>query len=138
MNDILYMAWRYIRFNLGKTFLLVAAISLVLFLPLGLQVVVKQGAQTLTARAESTPLLIGEKGSAVDLTMSALYFRSPNLSQIKFDEVNNINKTGLAIGIPLNLRYTVRKQRIVGTTMDYGDFRDLSMAEGRWFGLLGE
>jgi len=138
MNDVLYMAWRYVRFHWGKTVLLVSAISLVLFLPAGLHVVVEQGAETLTARADSTPLLIGAKGSAVDLTLSALYFRPPNLSSSEFREVQRVSRTGLAIGIPLHLRYTVRKQRIVGTTLDYADFRSLAVAEGRWFGLLGE
>jgi len=138
MNDILYMAWRYVRFHWGKTVLLVSVISLVLFLPAGLNVVVEQGAEMLTARAESTPLLIGAKGSAVDLTLSALYFRPPNLSFFEFREVNRVGSTGLALGIPLHLRYTVRQQRIVGTTMDYADFRGLKIAEGRWFGLLGE
>ena len=138
MNDILYMAWRYVRFHWGKTVLLVSAISLVLFLPAGLHVVVEQGAETLTARADSTPLLIGAKGSAVDLTLSALYFRPPNLSSSEFREVQRVSRTGLAIGIPLHLRYTVRKQRIVGTTLDYADFHSLTVAEGRWFGLLGE
>ena len=138
MNDVLYMAWRYVRFHWGTTVLLVSAISLVLFLPAGLHVVVEQGAETLTARADSTPLLIGAKESAVDLTLSALYFRPPNLSSGEFSEVQRVSRTGLAIGIPLHLRYTVRKQRIVGTTLDYADFRSLAVAEGRWFGLLGE
>ncbi len=138
MNDVLYMAWRYVRFHWGKTALLVSAISLVLFLPAGLHVVVEQGARTLTARAESTPLLIGAKGSAVDLTLSALYFRPPNLTSCEFREVQRVSRTGLAIGIPLRLRYTVRKHRIVGTTVDYADFRGLAVAGGRWFGLLGE
>ena len=138
MNDVLYMAWRYVRFHWGKTVLLVSAISLVLFLPAGLYVVVEQGAQKLTVRAQSTPLLIGAKGSAVDLTLSALYFRPPNLSSCEFSEVQRVSQTGLAIGIPLHLRYTVSKQRIVGTTLDYADFRSLAVAEGRWFVLLGE
>jgi len=138
MNDVLYMAWCYVRFHWGKTVLLVSAISLVLFLPAGLHVVVEQGAETLTARAESTPLLIGARGSAVDLTLSALYFRPPNLSPGEFREMQRVSSTGLAIGIPLHLRYTVRSQRIVGTTLDYASFRSLAVAEGRWFGLLGE
>jgi putative ABC transport system permease protein len=101
-------------------------------------VVVEQGARTLTARAESTPLLIGAKCSAVDLTLSALYFRPPNLAPCEFREVRRVGQTGLASGIPLHLRYTVRKQPMVGTTMDYADFRRLAVAKGRWFGLLGE
>lgn len=138
MNDILYLAWRYLRFNWGKTVLLVSAIGLVLFVPAGLQVVVDQGARTLTARAEATPLLIGARGSAVDLTLSALYFRPPNLDPAEYRELQHVGDTGLALGIPLHLRYTVRKQRIVGTTLDYADFRGLEVADGRWFGLLGE
>ena len=133
MNDVLYMAWRYVRFHWGKTVLLVSAISLVLFLPAGLHVVVEQGAQTLTARAESTPLLIGAKGSAVDLTLSALYFRPPHLASCAFREVQRISRTGLAIGIPLHLRYTVKKQRIVGTTLDYAEFRRLAMPVEHFF-----
>ncbi len=138
MNDVLYLAWRYLRFNWGKTVLLVSAISLVLFVPAGLHVVVEQGARTLTARAEATPLLIGAPGSAVDLTLSALYFRPPNLAAAEYRELQRVGDTGLALGIPLHLRYTVRKQRIVGTTLDYADFRGLKVARGRWFGLLGE
>jgi putative ABC transport system permease protein len=138
MNEVLYMAWCYVRFHWGKTVLLVSVITLVIFLPSGLHVVVNQGAETLTARAETTPLLVGAKGSAVDLTLSALYFRPPNLESCEYREVQQVSGTGLAIGIPLNLRYTVRKQRIVGTSLDYADFRDLEVAEGRWFGLLGE
>ena len=84
MNHILYLAWRYLRYHRVKTVLLVSAISLVLFLPAGLHVVVEQGAERLTARAESSPLLIGARGSAVDLTLSALYFRPPNLSPCEY------------------------------------------------------
>ncbi len=138
MNDVLYLAWQYVRFHWGKTVLLVAAIGLVLFLPAGLHVVVDQGARTLTARAEATPLLIGARGSAVDLTLSALYFRPPNLEPTAFSEVQRVSRTGLAIGIPLHMRYSVRRQQIVGTTLDYADFRGLTVAKGRWFGLLGE
>jgi putative ABC transport system permease protein len=138
VNDVVYLAWRYVRYHWGKTVLLVSAISLVLFVPAGLQVVVDQGARTLTARAESTPLLIGAEGSAVDLTLSALYFRPPNLYPVELREVARVDDTGLASGIPLHLRHSVREQRIVGTTLDYAEFRDLVVAEGRWFGLLGE
>jgi putative ABC transport system permease protein len=108
VNDVVYLAWCYVRFHWGKTVLLVSAISLVLFVPAGLQVVVDQGARTLTARAESTPLLIGAEGSAVDLTLSALYFRPPNLDPVEFREVAQVDDTGLASGIPLHLRHSVR------------------------------
>jgi hypothetical protein len=107
MNDVLYMAWRYVRFYWGKTAVLVASITIILFLPAGLHVVVKQGAETLTSRADATPLLIGAKGSAGDLTLSSLYFRQPNLEAISYREMTRVSATGLAVGIPLHLRYMV-------------------------------
>jgi putative ABC transport system permease protein len=138
MNDILYLAWNYLRYNWIKTLVLIASISLILFLPLGLQLIVDQGSDMLTERAESTPLLIGAKGSAVDLTLSALYFKQPVLESIPFAELNKINKTALALAIPLNLQYNVRGFRIVGTSLEYMEFRDLTVREGRLYSMLGE
>ena len=137
MKDVLYMAWRYLRFYWGKTAVLVASISLILFLPAGLNVLVERAAEVLTARAEATPLLIGAKGSAVDLTLSALYFRPPHVEPIGHREVTRVDSSGLARGIPLHLRFTVGRQRIVGTTLDYAEFRGLRVDRGRWLAMLG-
>jgi putative ABC transport system permease protein len=138
MNDVLFLAWRYLRFNRGKTAVLVASISLILFLPAALQVVVREGARTLTARADASPLLVGSVGSGVDLTLAALYFREPTLEPMPFSEVARLSETDLAVAIPLHLRYNVRGRRIVGTTLDYFEYRGLSPVEGRTFAVLGE
>ncbi len=138
MRHLLYLAWQYLRFNKGKTWVLVGSISLVIFLPAGLYVLVEQGGQTLTARAEATPLLIGPQGSASDLTLSALYFRKPTLSPIAFEQVTRVEASGFAFGIPLHLRYAVEDQPIVGTTLDYFDFRGLTVSQGRQIAMLGE
>lgn len=138
MRDVLYLAWCYLRCNRGKTTVLVASIGLILFLPAALQVVVRQGARVLTSRADATPLLVGAKGSAVDLTLSALYFREPTLEPIAYGEVAWVADTGLALPVPLHLRYSASGHRIVGTTTDYLDFRGLSVSEGRLFAVLGE
>jgi putative ABC transport system permease protein len=92
----------------------------------------------LTERAESTPLLIGAKGSAVDLTLSALYFKQPILESIPFEELKKINNTTLALAIPLNLQYNVRGFRIVGSSLEYLEFRNLSLKQGRLYSMLGE
>ena len=138
MNDVLFLAWRYLRFNRIKSLVLLASISLVLFLPLGLQVVVQQGADMLTARAAMTPLLVGAKGSATDLALGALYFRQPSVDPVSYGQVTLINQSGLAAGIPLHLRYVAGRQRIVGTTIEYLEFRGLQLQQGRLMGLLGE
>ena len=138
MKHVLYLAWKYLRFNWGKTLVLVGSISLILFLPAGLHVLVEQGSDTLTARAQATPLLLGPMGSAADIMLSSLYFQEPTLAPLTFDQVGRLRDTGLARGIPLHLRYTVEEQRIVGTTLDYFDFRQLALAQGRKMSLLGE
>ncbi len=138
MKHAIFMAWRYLGFYWGKTAVLVASISLILFLPAGLHVLVEQGADVLTARAEATPLLIGAKGSAVDLVLSALYFRPPHVEPMPHREVGRVDGSSLARGIPLHLRFAVGKHRIVGTTLDYAEFRGLTVDRGRWFAMLGE
>lgn len=138
MKHVIFMAWRYLGFYWGKTAVLVASISLILFLPAGLHVLVEQGADVLTARAEATPLLIGAKGSAVDLVLSALYFRPPHVEPMPHREVSRVDGSGLARGIPLHLRFAVGHHRIVGTTLDYAEFRGLTVDRGRWFAMLGE
>lgn len=136
--DVLYLAWRYLRFNHGKTMVLVASISLILFLPAALQVVVRAGAEKLTARADRTPLLVGAPGSAVDLTLASLYFREPTVEPVAFRESDGVADTGLATAIPLHLRYNVGGRRIVGTTLEYFEFRGLEPTAGRAFAVLGE
>jgi len=138
MNDIIYLAWNYLQYNWIKTLVLICSISLILFLPLGLQIIVDHGSEMLTDRAEKTPLLIGAKGSAVDLTLSALYFKQPVLDPIPYKELKKVNETTLALPIPLHLRYNASGYRIVGTTLEYFEYRNLLIANGRSFSLLGE
>ena len=138
MNDVLYIAWRYLRYNWGKTVVLIGSISLIVFLPAGLNVAVQQGAHALTVRAATTPLLIGPKGSAVDITLSALYFKQPSLESFEYRELTSVEDSGLALCIPLHLRYVVEGFRIVGTTTEYFDFRAMTFAQGRPMAMLGE
>ena len=67
MTGLLYMAWRYLAYHRIKTMILVLSITLIAYLPIGLRVLVGQSAQQLTARAEATPLLVGVKGSPLEL-----------------------------------------------------------------------
>lgn len=138
LNDVLYLAWRYLRYNRGKTAVLVVSISLILFLPAGLHVAVREASRSLTARADTTPLLVGAAGSAVDLTLAALYFRAPSLATIPYAEVDRVAESGLERAIPLHLRHEAGGHRIVGTTADHIEFRGLEFAAGRGFAIVGE
>jgi putative ABC transport system permease protein len=138
MNDTLYLAGRYLGYNRGKTAVLVASLSLVVGLPMGLNLLVRETASELKARAESTPLLVGSKGSRVDLSLGALYFNTPTLEVIPYGELRWIEESGLARAIPLHLRFQAQGHRIVGTTTDYLEFRRLRLSKGRRMAILGE
>jgi len=67
MIDSLYIAWKYINFNKIKTITLVGCITLISFLPMALQLLLDESERQLMSRAVSTPLVVGSKGSALDL-----------------------------------------------------------------------
>ena len=54
------------------------------------------------------------------------------------EAVDQLLDTGLADPIPVYTRYQARRFPIVGTTIDYMDFRSLELAAGRQMALLGE
>ncbi len=72
MTGVLFMAWRYLVYHRIKTVVLLLSITLIVFIPAGLRVLVRQSEQQLTARAEVTPLLVGAKGSPLELVLSSL------------------------------------------------------------------
>jgi putative ABC transport system permease protein len=138
MRGSLYLAWRYLAYHRYKTAILVTSITLIVYLPVGLQVVVGQSAEQLTSRARTTPLMVGARGSPLELVLNTLYFESESPEQMRHAEVTRISETGLARPVPLYVRFHARGHPIVGTTLDYFDFRELRIADGRQMAMLGE
>jgi putative ABC transport system permease protein len=134
----LYLAYRYIRYNRIKSLILVCCVSLITFLPLALQLLVVESEQQLMARAKTTPLLLGAKGSSLDLALNSLYFTSEMPELIDMNAVFRIDDSGLGIGVPLYVRFKAQGAPIVGTSLDYFEFRNLQVARGRQFARLGE
>ena len=138
MLDSLYLAWKYISFNKVKTITLVACITITLFLPSGLEMLLDESEQQLMSRAEVTPLIVGAKGSALDLVMNTLYFDDELPEFITMQAAHRVGNSGLGLPIPVYVRFRARDFPIVGTTLDYLDVRSLRIAEGRSLAVLGE
>ncbi|MEO2007649.1 MAG: ABC transporter permease [Pirellulaceae bacterium] len=138
MRDALYLAWRYLAFHLGTSVALCAALTIVMFVPMSIQWLIADAAETLHARARSTPLVLGQQGSSLDLTLHALYFESTVPDTVSYADARDVTETSLARAIPLMVSYRARKAPVVGTTVDYLDFRSLRLAAGRRFHSLGE
>ena len=138
MIDSFYIAWRYVAFNKIRTATLIACVTLIAILPLTLELLLTESEQQLLSRAESTPLLLGARGSALDLVMNGLYFDDEIPELVSMAAVNELEDSGLAMPIPLYVRFNARRFPIVGTTLDYFDFRGLTIEQGRQLALLGE
>ncbi len=137
-GGVLYLGWRYLARNRVKTGLLVAAFALVWLLPAGLALVVGKVEAQLRSRAQGTPLLLGQAGSPLELVFNGLYFTKPQVATLPYGETEAVAESGLGTVIPLYARYSAGGHRIVGTTLDYFDFRGLEIREGRGLVELGE
>jgi putative ABC transport system permease protein len=138
MIDSLYIAWKYLSFNKARTATLVACVTLIAVLPLALQLLLTESERQLLSRAASTPLLLGAPGSALDLAMNGLYFDDEVPELVSMAAVDAVSASGLATPIPLYVRFKARRFPMVGTTLDYFDFRGLTIKAGRQLALLGE
>jgi len=136
--DSFYIAWKYLFFSKARSATLVACITLIAVLPLALEIILDESEHQLVERAQRTPLLVGARGSTLDLVMNSLYFADEVPELITLKSADEITVTDLAVAIPLYVRFQARGFPIVGTTLDYFDFRQLRLAAGTPFGLLGE
>lgn len=138
MTDSLFLAWRYLRHHRAKTLLLVLSLSVFLGLPLVMRAMSAIIQESLMARAQSTPLLLGKKGSTLDLVVETLYFQPKGIDALTTADANEIDDTGLALAIPMRTGLMARQFPVLGTSLDYFSFRGLKTAEGRGLATLGE
>lgn len=136
--NTLYLAFAYLRYHWARSLVLVIAAALILFVPVATQILLSTSQTALIARGEATPLLLGSRGSQLDLTMAALYFSNERPDPIAMREVDTIWDSNLAVPIPLHSAFSSGGFRIVGTSLDYFDFRDLTFSDGRGLSLLGD
>jgi putative ABC transport system permease protein len=86
----------------------------------------------------ATPLLIGAKGSPLELALNSLYFDTEAPNPLSYSEASRVRETGLAQAIPLYVRFKARGHPIVGTSLDYFEFRGLRIARGQLMQRLGD
>ena len=131
MKPAFALALRYVLRHRTQSVLLATALGLVLALPLCLRVLVRHAQADLRERAASTPQIVGTKGSALDLMMTALYFKKENLASLPLKEMPEG-------GIPLHVRFEAQKTPIVGTALEYFGFRGLALSAGKQITRLGD
>ena len=138
MIDSFYIAWKYISFNKVKTIVLVACVTLISFLPIALQLLLVESERQLMSRAVSTPLVVGAKGSSLDLVMNTIYFGDEVPELITMEASERVENMDLALSLPLYVRFKARGNPVVGTSLDYFEFRGLKIIDGRQMAVLGD
>lgn len=138
MSDSFYIAWKYLSFGKARTLTLIACVTLIALLPLSLSLLLDESKRQLLSRADLTPLVVGARGSALDLMMNTLYFDDEVPETISMAALQQVLESNLADPIPLYARFQARDFPIIGTSIDYFDFRGLELMEGRPLARLGE
>ncbi len=138
MIDSFYIAWKYISFNKVKTIVLVACVTLISFLPVALQLLLGESERQLMSRAVFTPLVVGAKGSSLDLVMNTIYFGDEVPELITMEASERVENMDLALSLPLYVRFKARGNPVVGTSLDYFEFRGLKIIDGRQMAVLGD
>jgi len=139
MNGPFQLAWRYVWQHKIKSLILIASIVLTVLLPVTVRILLWQFNQKVVSRADATSAVVGAAGSDLDLAMNVTFFRdNQGLKPIRYDELLYVQDTDLAAAIPIHARFTARSFRVVGTSLDYFEFRGLEFGDGVAFGTLGD
>ena len=140
----LYLALRSLSWFRGRSITIVLCLALTIWLPLTIRLLLNEFRSEITARAEATPLIIGAKGSRIDLVLHALYFETKGAEPTTMAEARYVRETQFAQDIPLHIRHVTQDVEdqpgapIVGTTIEYFEFRKLRLARGNFLGMLGD
>lgn len=138
MRQSFYLAYKYITFYQVRSIVLIFSIGIIIFLPNGLKKLIHESESQLVSRAKATPLIIGAKGSSTDLVINTLYFQQEKTESITMKTADEVNALGFGYAIPISSMFSTRNYPIVGTDMDYFNFRNLSISSGRWMSFIGE
>jgi putative ABC transport system permease protein len=137
MNS-LWLAWLYLRRRRVAAGVMVTGVALALYLPLAAHWAADAFDEALGARAAATPMIVGARGSRFDLVLHGLYFRARSEGTVAHGEFTALRDAGHGRVIPLHVQFTAGGQPVVGTSLDYFEFRELQMARGESMALLGD
>ena len=148
MKNALYLAWKSLLWHRGRSVTILLSLAITIWLPVTVRLVLDQFRHEISERANATPLVLGAKGSRIDLALHALYFDTlppADTTMAEVESINHLSPTNVAaIAIPLYVRYRTQSRPgiegsvIVGTSPEYFEFRRLNIADGQMAALPGE
>ena len=144
MMNSLFLAWKSLQWHRGRSLTIIASLAITIWLPVTVRLVLNQFRHEISARAQATPLVVGARGSRIDLALHSLYFDTLPPAGTTMAEVTQISDSSLGIAIPLHVRYRTQSRpgidgaAIIGTSPEYFEFRQLQIEHGEMMSLLGD
>ena len=140
----IYLALRSLWWFKGRALTIILCLALTIWLPITVRMLLNQFRSEIISRANDTPLVVGAKGSQIDLALHSLYFDTVAPQATTMNEVEYIQTTGFATAIPIHVSYKTQSVNdqagapIVGTTIEYFEFRKLGLQSGDGMAILGD
>lgn len=130
--NLLTLSWKYLSFRPLATGLNVILLAFGLAIITVLLLVQHQFEQKMTRDAAGIDLVVGAKGSPLQLILSSVYHIDFPTGNIKIEEAQRISRSRLVKQvIPLAMGDNVQGLRILGTNHDYLDLYAVKFAAGK-------
>ena len=130
--NLLTLSWKYLSFRPLATGLNVILLAFGLAIITVLLLVQHQFEQKMTRDAAGIDLVVGAKGSPLQLILSSVYHIDFPTGNIKVEEAQRISRSRLVKQvIPLAMGDNVQGLRILGTNHDYLDLYAVKFAAGK-------
>jgi putative ABC transport system permease protein len=130
--NLLTLSWKYLSFRPLATGLNVILLAFGLAIITVLLLVQHQFEQKMTRDAAGIDLVVGAKGSPLQLILSSVYHIDFPTGNIKMEEAQRISRSRLVKQvIPLAMGDNVQGLRILGTNHDYLDLYAVKFAAGK-------
>jgi putative ABC transport system permease protein len=130
--NLLTLSWKYLSFRPLSTGLNAILLAFGLAIITVLLLVQHQFEQKMTQDAAGIDLVVGAKGSPLQLILSSVYHIDFPTGNIKMEEAQRISRSRLVKQvIPLAMGDNVQGLRILGTNHDYLDLYGVKFAAGK-------
>ena len=133
--NLLKLSWSYIRNRRLNTFLNTLLLALGVGIIIYLLLILNQLQHKMEANAKGINLVVGAKGSPLQLVLCGIFHLDNPTGNIKLSDAEKItgNRRLVKKAIPLALGDSYRAFRIVGTTKAYPDHYNCQLAAGKWW-----
>lgn len=136
---LIYLSWKNVLHRPLSTFLSVLLLSFGVGIIILLFSASRQIERQLTRNISGINMVVGAKGSPLQLILSAVYHVDAPTGNIKLKEYQKLLKNPMVeMGIPLSYGDNYQGYRIVGTEKSYPEQYEAVLAQGKWWKKTGE